>query len=154
MERVGVPARVRVRPMKVADVERVTALEHDSFTSPWKADTFEALLERRGAEMWVLDHQEDGVVGYFVLWCILDQGELANIAVTEAHRGHGYGALLLRQVVDVARERGVRALYLEVRQSNKAATKLYEQFGFTSVGVRKEYYDHPVEDGLVMMLRL
>jgi ribosomal-protein-alanine N-acetyltransferase len=55
--------------------------------------------------------------------------------------------------VDLARERGVEALYLEVRVSNTAAG-LYRSFGFTQVGVRKKYYDHPVEDGLVMVLRL
>ncbi|HSG48549.1 MAG TPA: ribosomal protein S18-alanine N-acetyltransferase, partial [Longimicrobiales bacterium] len=93
-------------------------------------------------------------IGYFVLWCILDQGELANIAVTEGHRGKGYGAFLLQRVVDVAKERGVEALYLEVRVSNASATKLYKAFGFTEVGRRKKYYDHPVEDGRVMMLRV
>jgi len=140
--------------MAAADVERVAALEQASFTSPWKADTFETLLDRPGAEMWVLDHRTDGVVGYFVLWCIMDQGELANIAVAESHRGRGYGAFLLQRVVDVARERDVEALYLEVRVSNAAATKLYEGFGFTQVGIRKKYYDHPVEDGRILMLRV
>lgn len=154
MEGVSVPADVRARPMTASDVERVAQLELESFTSPWKADTFEALLDRPAAEMWVLDHHKDGVVGYFVLWCILDQGELANIAITEAHRGTGYGALLLRQALEVARERGVEALYLEVRVSNEAASKLYGRFGFTQVGVRRNYYDHPVEDGVVMVLRL
>ena len=148
------PSDVRARRMAVADVERVAQMERDSFTSPWKAETFEALLDRPGAEMWVLDHATDGVIGYFVLWCILDQGELANIAVSDEHRGKGYGAFLLQRVVDVARERGVEALYLEVRASNAAAMTLYEAFGFTQVGLRKKYYDHPVEDGMVMMVRL
>ena len=154
MGRVTAPTAVRARRMIAGDVERVAELEHASFTSPWKADTFEALLDRPGAELWVLDHETDGVIGYFVLWCILDQGELANIAILEAHRGKGYGAFLLQHVVDVARERGVEALYLEVRVSNTAAAKLYQAFGFTKVGMRKKYYDHPVEDGLVMMLKV
>ena len=145
---------VRARPMAVTDVERVAEMELASFTSPWKAETFETLLDRPGAEMWVLDHETDGVIGYFVLWCILDQGELANIAVAESHRGRGYGAHLLQRVVDVARDRGVEALYLEVRVSNAAAIDLYRGFGFTQVGTRKKYYDRPVEDGMVMMLRV
>jgi ribosomal-protein-alanine N-acetyltransferase len=151
---VKVPVAVRARHMAAADVERVAEMERSTFSSPWKADTFEALLERPGAELWVLEHSTDGVIGYFVLWCILDQGELANIAVAEAHRGKGYGAFLLQRVVDLARERGVETVYLEVRVSNAAAAKLYADFGFTQVGLRKKYYDHPVEDGMVMMLRV
>jgi len=145
---------VRARAMAPADVERVVEMEHASFTSPWKSDTFLALLDRPGAELWVLDHTTDGVIGYFVLWCILDQGELANIAVAEEHRGKGYGAFLLQRAVELARGRGVESLYLEVRASNAAARKLYEGFGFTGVGLRKKYYDRPVEDGLVMMLKV
>lgn len=154
MDGVRAPTAVRARPMAATDVERVAEMERASFTSPWRAETFESLLDRPGAEMWVLDHKTDGVIGYFVLWCILDQGELANIAVAEGHRGKGYGAYLLQRVVDVARERGVESLYLEVRVSNTAAVDLYKTFGFTGVGTRKKYYDHPVEDGLVMMLRV
>jgi len=140
--------------MALADVDRVAGLELEAFTSPWKADTFAALVDRPGAEMWVLEHEEQGIVGYFVLWCVLDQGELANLAVAASHRGMGYGTLLLGQVIEVARERGVEALYLEVRVSNTSAMKLYQRFGFGQVGLRKKYYDHPVEDGLVMVLKL
>lgn len=154
MDRVTAPPAVRARPMAADDVERVAALELASFSSPWKAETFAALLDRPGAQMWVLEHETDGVIGYFVLWCILDQGELANIAVDEAYRGRGYGAFLLRQVMDTARERGVETLYLEVRVSNTRALALYGSFGFVEIGVRKKYYDHPVEDGVLMMLRL
>jgi len=154
MERVTAPPGVRARTMTADDVDRVAEMEHASFTSPWSADTFAILLDRSSAELWVLEHATDGVIGYFVLWCILDQGELANIAVDEGYRGKGYGAYLLQQVMDVAVERGVEALYLEVRGSNTAALALYARIGFTQVGVRKKYYDHPVEDGLMMMARL
>lgn len=140
--------------MSANDVDRVVEIEHEAFTSPWKAETFLTLLERPGAELWVLEHPEDGVVGYAVLWCILDQGELANIAVTAEHRGHGLGAFLLDRVIDVARSRGVESLYLEVRMSNVDAIRLYRSFGFKDLAVRKDYYDAPKEDALVMMIRL
>lgn len=140
--------------MTAADVHRVAEIEAASFSSPWKAETFESLLDRPGAELWVLDEPDAGVVGYAVLWCILDQGELANIAVVEGHRGQGHGRYLLGRVLDIARERGVESLYLEVRVSNAAALDLYRSFGFQDVGVRKKYYDHPVEDALLLVRRL
>lgn len=144
----------RVRPMEARDVERVVSIERASFTSAWQPETFHGLLNRPGAELWVLDHPEDGVVGYAVLWCILDQGELANIAVAEAHRGRGLGRRLLEAVLDVGRQRGLDAVYLEVRASNADALALYERFGFRQVGIRRRYYDKPREDALVMLLRL
>jgi len=136
------------------DVLRVAEIEAASFTAPWKADTFESLLDRPGAELWVLDDPDDGVVAYAVLWCILDQGELANIAVAGGHRGRGHGRYLLGKVLEVARARGVEALYLEVRVSNASAIELYRSFGFTPVGTRKNYYEKPTEDALLMVRKL
>jgi len=142
------------RKMELRDVERVGQLEIEAFTAPWSADTFVHLLDRPGCELWVLEDPEVGVVGYAVLWCILDQGELANLAVAESHRGQGHGACLLARVVEVAKERGVERLYLEVRVSNTAAAEMYRSFGFTEVGRRKKYYDRPVEDALMLVAKL
>jgi ribosomal-protein-alanine N-acetyltransferase len=89
-----------------------------------------------------------------VLWCILDQGELANVAVTPRLRGRGLGTYLLARVLDVARERGIQTMFLEVRASNEPAHDLYRRFGFSEVGRRKAYYDHPREDALIMAAKL
>lgn len=147
-------ARPTVRPMRLSDVESVVAIETRAFSSPWRASTFQSLLERPAAELWVLEDAEDGVVGYAVVWCILDQGEIANIAVSPEHRGRGLGARLLEDMLGVAGKRGVKTMYLEVRVSNRAARSLYERFGFHRVGTRKDYYEAPREDALVMMKRL
>jgi len=143
-----------VRPMEAGDVERVVAIEVASFSSAWQPETFRGLLNRPGAELWVMEDDEHGVIGYSVLWCIMDQGELANIAVADGHRGRGLGAFLLGKVLDVGRDRDVASVYLEVRASNEEAIGLYHRFGFSHIGVRKRYYDNPREDALVMLLRL
>lgn len=145
---------VAVRKMTLADVRRVAEIEAVSFTSPWTADAFAGLLDRPGCELWVLENREAGVVGYAVLWCILEQGELANIAVAEEHRGRGHGSYLLTRMLEVARDRGIERIYLEVRVSNAAAAELYRSFGFEEVGRRKKYYDRPIEDALLMSLEL
>lgn len=153
MDGVTAPASVVARRMAQGDVDRVVAIEAEAFTSPWKADTFLTLLERPGAELWVLEEGGAAIVGYAVLWCILDQGELANIAIASGYRGRGYGRYLLGRVMEVAAERGVESLYLEVRVSNQGATDLYKRFGFQEIGIRRDYYDSPREDALLMVRR-
>ncbi len=142
--------KVRIRPMASGDVDAVAAIEDEAFGSPWKAETFAGLIDRDGMELLVMEGPDGAVMGYAVLWCILDQGELANIAVRPQDRGLGLGARLLEEVLSVSRARGVASLYLEVRASNQAAIALYERFGFRDVGLRRAYYQNPTEDARVM----
>lgn len=139
--------------MDAADVDRVADLEARAFSRPWRADTFRTLLERPGAELVVLEY-DGAFAGYAVLWCILDQGELANIAIEERFRGGGLGGALLDHVLERARVRGVRTLFLEVRVGNRAAAELYSSRGFTEIGRRTDYYDEPREDARVLEKRL
>lgn len=133
-------------------MDRVAELEAASFASPWKADTFLRLVDRPGAELWVAE--EDGeVVGYAVLWCVLDQAELANIAVAPELRGRGIGGRLLDHVLSAVRERGVHSVFLEVRESNHTARRMYAARGFEEIGVRRGYYAAPREDARVLKLR-
>ncbi len=144
----------RIRGMEACDVERVAEIERGAFSTPWKPSTFRGLVDSAGATLRVAEVAPHGVVGYSVLWCALDQGELANIAVAEERRGVGLGAKLLEDAIEGARSAGVRILYLEVRQSNSLALSMYSRRGFIQVGLRKSYYDRPQEDALVLMKRL
>ncbi len=145
------PTGIDVRPLGRDDIEAVVAIETEAFTTPWQASTFEGLLGRDGIELLVMTDVDEGVIGYAVLWVILDQGELANLALTTNRRGAGLGAHLLRHVLDRARTRGVEKLFLEVRASNERAIDLYRSFGFEDVGLRRGYYDRPKEDAVVML---
>jgi ribosomal-protein-alanine N-acetyltransferase len=140
--------------MEERDVDGVARLERDTFSAPWKPDTFRRLLTRDTTELWVVETPADGVVGYAVLWFVLEHGELANIAVRPEHRGRGLGSFLLDRIVERARERGVRSLYLEVRVSNGRAAELYERRGFREVGRRRDYYQRPREDARVLAKEL
>ena len=154
MEQVETPQGVTVRRLAAEDVDAVVAIETEAFASPWQRETFLDLLDRPGLELLVMEDSVAGIVGYAVLWCIVDQGELANMAITPNFRRRGLGSLLLARVLDVAREREVETVYLEVRASNESAVRLYTRFGFTEVGTRRAYYDRPKEDALVMMAAL
>ena len=149
-----VPPGSRVRPMQDADVEAVAEIESSAFTTPWKATTFRLLLDRPGAVLLVLEIPPVPVAGYAVLWCIQDQGELANIAVIPELRDQRLGAYLLDRVLDVARERSVESLFLEVRVSNVRARSMYVSRGFDEIGVRRDYYEKPREEARVLMKRI
>jgi len=145
---------VTIRPMAPGDLDDVARLEAESFSMPWSAATFSSLLRRGAAELWVADLEQEGVVGYFILWCIDDQGELANIAVDERFRGRHIGSGLLDQALEVAKLKAVDSVYLEVRVSNEKAYAMYTSRGFAQVGVRKNYYDRPREDARVLLKEL
>jgi ribosomal-protein-alanine N-acetyltransferase len=150
----GQPLRAHVRKMRAEDAHAVVAIESETFSSPWRRETFLELIDRTTAELLVMVHGDEEVVGYAVLWCILDQGEIANIAIASHMRGRGLGRQLLTEVLDVARDRGVATVFLEVRESNAAALSLYHSFGFAQVGQRRGYYDRPREDARILMARL
>lgn len=154
MDSIDLPPGIAVRTLEAEDVEAVVVIETDAFSTPWQADTFHGLLDRDGVELVVMTHETDGVIGYAVLWCILDQGELANIALTPDRRGEGLGSHLLRRVMGIGRDRGVQKLFLEVRASNLGAIDLYQRFGFQDVGLRRAYYHDPPEDARVMLAAL
>jgi ribosomal-protein-alanine N-acetyltransferase len=138
-----------LRRMRPSDVLEVSRIETASFSTPWSEDTFRSLISRSGVELWVAEWEEQ-LAAYAILWKILDEGELANIAVRTDLRGLGIGSGLLTRVMQAAEESGVLSLYLEVRESNALARDMYARRGFREIGVRKGYYEGPREDARVL----
>lgn len=147
------PAGVRIRPLVAGDLPRVIEIENSSFSTPWRRPTFESLLARRDSDLIAADGP-GGLAGYAVVWTIVDQSELGNVAVAREHRGRGIGRLLVRTALDRAAARDAEDCFLEVRASNLAARALYESCGFEVIGRRRRYYTKPVEDALVMRAHL
>jgi [ribosomal protein S18]-alanine N-acetyltransferase len=144
---------VQIRELVRTDLAAVLAIESIAFSTPWRQETFESLLERDDTDM-VAAVQSDRLVGYAVCWTVIDQSELGNVAVAPAVRGQGVGRLLVNDVLSRVRSRGARECFLEVRASNSGARRLYESMGFTVIGKRRDYYRKPIEDALVMRLGL
>lgn len=142
-------ADIRLRDMQPVDLPVVVEIERASYSVPWSEATFRGLLRRRDAELVVAVAGEQ-VIGYACFWCVVDQGELGNVAVSRAWRGRGLGARLLTEILLRAGRRSVREVFLEVRPSNTTARRLYERFGFVPVGRRRNYYQEPAEDALVL----
>jgi ribosomal-protein-alanine N-acetyltransferase len=138
-----------VRPMTELDLTAVMAIEKASFGVPWTLATFTGLLRRRNTRLWVAE-RDGAVVGYAAVWMVADQAELGDIAVAEGWRRRGIGTLLLGAVLREMRASGIRELFLEVRESNVGAQRLYARYGFRPVGRRSGYYSKPREDALVL----
>jgi ribosomal-protein-alanine N-acetyltransferase len=154
---------VSISPATGNDIVEVAAIEREAFTDPWSVQSFrEALAHpavyfacaRRSSAVryGVGNDRRDGtaVAGYVVAWFAADEGEIANLAVRPAAWGSGIGRALLDSALAEAVRREVAAVYLEVRDSNARARGLYRSRGFEEVGRRRGYYQHPVEDAIVL----
>ena len=144
---------VTIRRMRAPDLPRVMQIELSTFSMPWSESTFRGLLRRSDSDLFVAELR-GAVAGYSVFWAVTDQGELGNVAVAEEYRGRGIGRALVDAVLERAGERSVHEIFLEVRRSNDGAQNLYRTLGFTQVGQRKNYYQEPAEDAIVMRLEL
>lgn len=136
------------------DLDRVVALEHEAFSDAWSRTSFEHLLGDTRALFVVAYDEDETVRGYVVAWYVLDEGEIANLAVAPTARRRGIGSMLLDAALATARTRGAIAVYLEVRDSNESARSLYASRGFVQVTRRRRYYRYPTEDALVLKLDL
>ena len=133
------------------DLPEVAALEQVCYGDPWPATAFAALPDNERVYFAIarVDVRQR-VAGYVVAWYVLDEGELANLAVAPGDRGRGIGGALLDAMLADAASRGIVKVYLEVRESNVAARQLYAGREFEEVGRRKQYYRNPNEDALIL----
>jgi ribosomal-protein-alanine N-acetyltransferase len=132
-------------------IDAVLAIEEASFTNPWTRGMYLTELENTGVSYCFLAKDEDGrAVGFCSFWRVLDELHINNIAVLPPFRRLGVARTLLTYALSEGVALGARRATLEVRRSNDAARLLYERFGFTIAGVRRDYYTKPVEDALVL----
>lgn len=136
--------------MRAADLPQVLDIESASFATPWSSRTFLNLLRRPNAALFVAENSARRVLGYAVVWFAGPEGELGDVAVRTDLRRTGIGSALVDRVLEEAEERGATEVYLEVREGNEGARKLYMGLGFEVVGRRPSYYTEPVEDALLM----
>ncbi|WP_088547863.1 ribosomal protein S18-alanine N-acetyltransferase [Paenibacillus aquistagni] len=139
-----------IRPMSVQDIPQVMEVEHTSFTVPWTSDAFLNELNNNRFACYLVLEIEGRIAGYAGMWMIVDEAHVTNIAIYPDDRGHGFGELLLGELVRQALAMGMRKMTLEVRESNHIAQGLYRKFGFEPAGVRKGYYTDNQEDAIIM----
>ena len=141
----------RVRPATLDDIRVLMAIEKESPTAAhWQESQYRAALEPGVApERVSLVIEEGAVLGFIVARVLGDEWEIENVAVAGPRQRRGLGSRLVGGLLEVAQRRGVRSIYLEVRDSNQAARQLYGKCGFVPAGRRKSYYADPPEDALL-----
>ena len=136
-------------PMDRGHIPQIAALERECFSTPWSENMLSDALFDPKASFIVAEDGEGGVLGYAGLQVVLDEGYIDNIAVEEAARRHGVGDALL-DVFCRFGQAHLSFLTLEVRTSNAPAIALYRKHGFQEAGRRKNYYQQPREDAIIM----
>jgi ribosomal-protein-alanine N-acetyltransferase len=141
---------VEISAATMEDVPSVVAIEQEAFSDPWTAIAFQDALAHPA--VYFACAQWRNVRSLVMLWPGLppDEGEIANLAVAPSGWGSGTGRRLLNAALSEALTRGAAAVYLEVRDSNDRARRLYPSSGFEEVGRRRRYYRRPVEDAIVL----
>lgn len=145
----GETPKITFRKMTAEDADAVAEIELKSFSMPWSREDFFREANRDFAE-YIVGEFDEKIVAYAGAWISFNEAEVMNVAVDENFRGLGIGKKIFAELIRVCKIRGATAITLEVRPSNSAAIKLYENFGLKSVGRRKNYYDNPTEDALIM----
>ncbi len=131
-------------------IPAIVSLERVCFPAdPWPED-----MIARMADRFTVAVEDDTVAGYLVLSSVLDEGNIDNVAVAPAFRRRGIADALVTDAVRRARAEELAFLTLEVRASNAPAIRLYEKHGFREVGRRRNYYEKPREDAILMTLVL
>ena len=143
---------VRIVPMNADHLDEVAELERICFSVPWSRNMLAEELDNLLSAFLVALDDSEKVVGYAGVQVILDEGYITNVAVRPECRRQGIAAKLLQVFLDFAKANQLAFLTLEVRASNYDAIALYGSRGFRSVGRRKNYYEHPKEDAIIMTL--
>ena len=142
---------VKIVPMSAEHLDALASLERICFSRPWSRQMLAEELDNQCAAFLVaLEPDTDKVIGYAGLLVVADEGYITNVAVFPEYRRRGVAAQLLSVFENFARGNHLAFLTLEVRPSNTAAIALYESFGFRQAGRRKNYYDLPKEDALIL----
>lgn len=137
-----------VRPFEQKDLAAAAQIEAACFTCPWSKQSFDAFLDAEDRTFLAAEDARS-LVGYAILYWVREEGCIANLAVREDARGNGVGRALVAALMDAAYRERLESVTLEVRESNAIARALYESFGFSVRGRRKNYYKRPAEDAVI-----
>jgi ribosomal-protein-alanine N-acetyltransferase len=136
------------------DLAAVSALQHRTFTNPWSPESMRWELEHTDVARLYVAREEGGqIVAYCACWMVFDELHINSLAVDPSHRRQGVARALLSAVFAEAVASGARSATLEVRRSNDAARALYEGLGFAVEAIRRDYYQNPREDALILWHR-
>lgn len=140
---------MNIRFMREEDLEQVWNIEQTLFSKPWsKQDFFEALSKEEN--LYIVAEEKKQILGYCGIWGVAGEGQITNVAVKKEYQGKGIATSLFGDLLKKGETKNFHAYTLEVRAGNSRAIHLYENMGFVSAGVRKNFYELPKEDAIIM----
>lgn len=143
--------QIKIQPMQKSEVDEVLKIEEQAYGDHhWSKDSFYGELSNNLAHYYSAYDLEGSLVGYAGSWRILDEAHITTIAVKSEFKRRKIGEALLNKILEDCYKNEIKYITLEVRTSNNAAIKLYEKYGFQSLGTRKGYYQNNNEDALIM----
>lgn len=140
---------MQVELMNKSHIDGIMEIEKDSFAIPWSRASVEKEL-RNNLAIYTVVKENDKVVGYGGMWHVVNEGHITNIAVHKDYRRKGIGNIIVNKLIEIAEEKEMIGLTLEVRKSNVPALELYRKNGFKLEGIRPEYYEDNKEDAYIM----
>lgn len=140
-----------IRRMEERDLNQVVEIEKASFSKPWNYNDFANSLHE--PNLYLVAEVQGEIAGYCGLWSVVGEGQINNVAVAKKYRNQGIAYTMLKYLIELGREKGLEEFTLEVRKSNLPAIHVYHKLGFIDEGYRKDYYEEPTEDALIMWIR-
>lgn len=140
---------MRIVKMSAEHVPQIAQLERLCFSDPWSEKSIASELQNP-LSLWLVAEEDGRVLGYVGSQTVLDESDMMNVAVDLGYRRRGIARALIEALIAALAEGGSRCLKLEVRVSNESARNLYESMGFQKLGLRKNYYQNPKEDALIL----
>lgn len=147
------PQEIKFRRMSPKDAPTAAILERECFSNPWTENAYRSTLANDNAIYLAAETESGELAGICGVLDILGEGDISNVAVAKSFRRQKIGERMIAELLRQGEEKGITAFTLEVRASNEAAIRLYEKFGFVPEGRRKNFYEKPREDALILWRR-
>ena len=138
---------------ELSDLQDIAALESEIFSDAWSLKSLEETWNQKNAVIFAAKTEEK-IAGYLIIYYVLDEGEIARIATAHSVRRQGAASQMFRKLLDFCREQKITRIMLEVRENNEAARQFYGKCGFTKDGIRRNYYENPKENAVLMSVNL
>lgn len=142
---------LKIEKMALYHLDDVMEIEETCYGAHhWARESFVNEIDNAISEYLCAVNEENKCIGYLGLWKIVDEAHITNFAVNPKYQKQGVGHFLIVNAIETCYREKIKYITLEVRTSNERAKRLYEKFGFKSLGVRKKYYQDNNEDAIIM----
>ena len=135
------------------ELKKIAEIESKCIPDGWSLKAFEDWYDDKKTVVFAAVCNGE-MIGFANGSWVLDEGELLNIAVLESYRNNGIAGELFEKMERFFSEKGIKIIYLEVREKNQPALSIYEKYGFIKNGFRKNYYRNPDDNGVLMMKKI